>query len=105
MSNWRDEPVTACETANEILALEPEALADADGLDATLHWLQTRPGTPLRKWLVRLLMARVGGAKGKNELALYLLGELDDADRLITLTQWTPAWLFEVKSRRLRLLG
>lgn len=42
--------------------------------------------------------------KGKNELALHLLGELDGAAQTITLTQWTPALLFEVKSRRLRLL-
>jgi type VI secretion system protein VasJ len=42
--------------------------------------------------------------KGKNELALHLLGELDSAAQSITLTQWTPALLFEVKSRRLRLL-
>jgi type VI secretion system protein VasJ len=59
---------------NDILALEPEALekADTDGLDAALHWLQTRPGTDATKdkWLLRLLMARVAEQKGKNELAL-----------------------------------
>ena len=109
MSNWRDEPVNALsETGNDILALEPEVLekADTDGLDATLHWLQTRPGTDTTKdkWLVRLLMARVAEQKGKNELALHLLGELDGAAQAITLTQWTPALMFEVKSRRLRLL-
>ncbi|MEG5548723.1 type VI secretion system protein TssA [Enterobacter wuhouensis] len=109
MSGWRDEPVTAVsETDNDILALEPEALerADTDGLDATLHWLQTRPGTDSTKdkWLLRLLMARVVEQKGRNELALHLLGELDGAAQSITLTQWTPALLFEVKSRRLRLL-
>ncbi|EOZ9304261.1 type VI secretion system protein TssA [Enterobacter hormaechei] len=109
MSNWRDESVSALsETGNDILALEPEALekADTDGLDATLHWLQTRPGTDTTKdkWLVRLLMARVAEQKGRNELALHLLGELDGAAQTITLTQWTPALLFEVKSRRLRLL-
>lgn len=109
MSGWRDEPVSAVsETDNDILALEPEALekADTDGLDATLHWLQTRPGTDSTKdkWLLRLLMARVVEQKGKNELALHLLGELDGAAQSITLTQWTPALLFEVKSRRLRLL-
>jgi len=91
-----------------ILALEPEALekADNEGLDATLHWLQTRPGADSTKgkWLLRLLMARVAEQKGKNELALHLLGELDSAAQCITLTQWTPALLFEVKSRRLRLL-
>ncbi|AEN64677.1 type VI secretion-associated protein, VC_A0119 family [Enterobacter soli] len=109
MPCWRDEPVSAISTGdNDILALEPEALekADSEGLDATLHWLQTRPGTDStkEKWLLRLLMARVAEQKGKNELALHLLGELDSAAQSITLTQWTPALLFEVKSRRLRLL-
>ncbi|MEG6183101.1 type VI secretion system protein TssA [Enterobacter sichuanensis] len=109
MSGWRDEPIAAMsETGNDILALEPEALekADTDGLDATLHWLQTRPGTDTTKdkWLLRLLMARVAEQKGRNELALHLLGELDGAAQTITLTQWTPALIFEVKSRRLRLL-
>lgn len=109
MPGWRDEPVSAVgETDNDILLLEPEALdkADTDGLDATLHWLQTRPGNDSTKdkWLLRLLMARIAEQKGKNELALHLLGELDSAARSITLTQWSPALLFEVKSRRLRLL-
>ncbi|HCM9244830.1 TPA: type VI secretion system protein TssA [Enterobacter bugandensis] len=109
MSGWRDERVsTASETDNDILTLEQEALekADTDGLDATLHWLQTLPGndSTKTKWLLRLLMARVAEQKGKNELALHLLGELDGAAQSITLTQWTPALLFEVKSRRLRLL-
>lgn len=109
ISGWRDEPVNAARGAdNDILALEPEALekADSDGLDATLHWLQTRPGTDAikDKWLLRLLMARVAEQKGKNELALHLLRELDSAAQSITLTQWTPTLLFEVKSRRLRLL-
>lgn len=109
MPGWKDEPVTAVSAMdNDILALEPEALekADSEGLDVTLQWLQTRPGTDsIRdKWLLRLLMARVAEQKGKNELALHLLGELDGAAQSITLTQWTPELLFEVKSRRLRLL-
>jgi len=109
MSGWRDEPVSVVgETDNDILALESDALerADTDGLDATLHWLQTRPGidSPKDRWLLRLLMARVAEQKGKNELALHLLGDLDSAAQSMTLTQWTPALLFEVKSRRLRLL-
>ncbi|WP_314984661.1 type VI secretion system protein TssA [uncultured Pantoea sp.] len=109
MPGWKDEPVTAISAMdNDILALEPEALekADSEGLDATLQWLQTRPGTDNArdKWLLRLLMARVAEQKGKNELALHLLGELDGTAQSITLTQWTPELLFEVKSRRLRLL-
>lgn len=109
MSGWRDEPINAMsETGNDILALEPEALekADTDGMDATLHWLQMRPGADSTKdkWLLRLLMARVAEQKGKNELALHLLGELDGTAQSITLGHWTPGLLFEVKSRRLRLL-
>lgn len=45
MSGWRDEPVSATSMAdNDIQGLEPEVLkkADSEGLDATLHWLQTR---------------------------------------------------------------
>ena len=109
MPGWKDEPVTTVsDMDNNILALESEALekADSEGLDAALHWLQTRPGTDSAKdkWLLRLLMVRVAEQKGKNELALHLLGELDSAAQTITLKQWTPALLFEVKSRRLRLL-
>ncbi len=65
ISGWRDEPVSAASTDDndDILALEPEALdkADTEGLDAALHWLQTRPGmtTDRQKWLLRLLMARI----------------------------------------------
>ncbi len=71
MSVWQDEPVSAASGAdNDILALEPEALekADTDGLDAALHWIQTRPGTEStkKKWLLRLLMARVAEQKGEE---------------------------------------
>ena len=109
MPGWRDEPVSAVAAgSDDVLTLEPEVLAKADseGIEAALNWLQARPGyaTSRDRWLMRLLMARVAEQKGKNELALHLLGELDSAAQGITLTQWTPELLFEVKSRRLRLL-
>lgn len=93
---------------DDILALEPEALqvADSDGADAALAWLQGRPGmTSARsRWLLRLLMARVAEQTGKNELALHLLGELDTCAAGLALPQWEPDLLFEVKARRLKLL-
>jgi type VI secretion-associated protein, VC_A0119 family len=93
---------------DDILLLEPEALAlaDKEGIDAALNWLQTRPGADSRRnrWLLRLLMARVAEQYGKNELATHLLAELNEAAEGLTLTSWEPDLLFEVKARTLRLL-
>ncbi|MGS8431562.1 type VI secretion system tip protein VgrG [Escherichia coli] len=93
---------------NDVLALEPEALemADSQGVEAALGWIQTRPGitTARQRLLLRLLMARVAEQYGKNEMALLLLEELDTAAQGITLTQWEPELLFEVKARQLKLL-
>jgi len=93
---------------DEILQLEPEALAlaDSEGTEVALTWLQNRPGiTSIRyHWLLRLLMARIAEQTGKNELALHLLDELDGSAAGITLTQWEPGLLFEVKARQLKLL-
>lgn len=109
--HWQAEaPVTTVVGAgdNDILALEPEALqvADSDGAEAALAWLQGRPGinSDRSRWLLRLLMARVAEQTGKNELALHLLGELDSSAAGLTLPRWEPELLFEVKARRLKLL-
>lgn len=107
---WGSEPASSASTAgdDDILQLEPEALAQADseGVEAALNWLQNRPGTrtPRHQWLLRLLMARVAEQYGKNDMALYLLGELDGNATTLTLTHWEPELLFEVKARRLKLL-
>ncbi|CNI47370.1 type VI secretion system protein TssA [Yersinia pekkanenii] len=108
--SWGSEPAASASTAgdDDILQLEPEALAQADseGVEAALNWLQHRPGTrTLRhQWLIRLLMARVAEQYGKNDMALHLLGELEGNATLMTLSQWEPELLFEVKARRLKLL-
>lgn len=109
VAGWKDEPVTAAlSSGDDVLMLEPEVLAKADseGIEAALNWLQARPGyTSTRdRWLMRLLMARVSEQYGKNEMALHLLGELDGSARKLTLEQWTPELMFEVKARRLKLL-
>lgn len=49
-------------------------------------------------------MARVAEQTGKNDIALCLLSELDDRAGTLTVTQWEPELLFEVKARRLKLL-
>ena len=109
MPGWKEEPISAGGTgSDDVLILEPEVLAkaDSDGIEAALSWLQTQPGytSTRERWLMRLLMARVSEQYGKNEMALHLLGELDSSARALTLEQWTPGLVFEVKARRLKLL-
>ena len=109
MSGWKDGPVVmAASSEGNVLTLEPEVLdkADNEGIEAALNWLQAQPGytSSRERWLMRLLMARVTEQYGKNDMALHLLGELDGSARQLTLEQWTPELVFEVKARRLKLL-
>lgn len=109
LPGWQGQSVAAASHAHdEILTLEPEVLqlADSEGIEAALNWLQARPGfTSSRdRWLMRLLMARVAEQYGKNDMALHLLAELDSSGHTLTLPQWTPELMFEVKARRLKLL-
>lgn len=94
--------------SDDILALEPEAvaLADSEGLDAALSWLQNRPGvtTARQQWLLRLLMGRIAEQYGKNELAVHLFAELGARASEFTLTDWEPELMFEVRARHLKLL-
>ncbi|WP_075182372.1 type VI secretion system protein TssA [Pantoea sp. 1.19] len=93
---------------DDILALEPEAmaLADSDGPDAALGWLQNRPGitSARQRWLLRLLMGRIAEQYGKNELAMHLFAELGEQAGELTLSAWEPALWFEVQARHLKLL-
>lgn len=93
---------------DDILALEPEAvaLADSEGPDAALGWLQARPGitTVRQQWLLRLLMARIAEQYGKNDLAVRLFAHLGERAGELTLTNWEPELLFEVQARHLKLL-
>ena len=93
---------------DDVLQLESEAtdLADREGIEAALAWLQQRPGitSPRQQWLLRLLMARLAEHFGRQEMALHLLCALDTQAESMTLDEWEPSLLFEVQSRRLKLL-
>lgn len=108
--NWANETQAspASHADDDILQLESEAvaLADGEGTEAALNWLQHRPGitTPRQKWLIRLLMARVAEQYGKNELATHLFSELGSQAESVTLAHWEPGLLFEVRARHLKLL-
>ncbi|WP_455912975.1 type VI secretion system protein TssA [Pseudomonas syringae] len=105
---WLPAPAASNPDDADILALESEALAqaDRDGVEVALAWLDTRPDihSGRQRWLLRLLMARVAEQYGKSELALHLLGELDATAQCHVLAQWEPARVFEVKARLLKLL-
>lgn len=101
-------PSAVLDAGEDVLSLEAEALAqaDSDGIEKALAWLQSRPGTAgaRNQWLLRLLMARLCEQFGKNEMALHLLSELDSSASALSLADWEPDRLFEVRARRLRLL-
>lgn len=105
---WMSTPIPANSTTDDILALESEALAqaDSDGVEAALAWLAARPDvtTGRQRWLLRLLMARVAEQYGKSDLAIHLLGELDNVAQQQHLHAWEPELGFEVKARLLKLL-
>ena len=101
-------PAVVNDQTDDVLILESEAMekGDTEGPEAALAWLQSRPGmdTPRHRWLIRLLMARVAEQYGRNDMALHLLGELITRAPQLTLEDWEPALLFEVRARRLKLL-
>ncbi|MGQ6547507.1 type VI secretion system protein TssA [Serratia sp. JSRIV001] len=108
-SGWDSETAVAVTSGeDDILQFESEALAqaDSDGVETALQWLQSRPGisTPRHQWLIRLVMARVAEQFGKSDMALHLLDNLDNGGTVLTLQQWAPELIFEVKARRLKLL-
>lgn len=109
-SGWGNDTTSARMSGgnDDILALEPEAmaLADSEGPDMALAWLQNRPGvtTARQQWLLRLLMGRIAEQYGKNELAVHLFAELGVRAGEVTLTEWEPELLFEVHARHLKLL-
>lgn len=90
-----------------ILALEAEAITQADneGIEVALKWLQHRSDitTPRQRWLLHLVMARVAEQFAKQDLALNLLRELDKNALSMSLTQWEPDYVFEIKARQLHL--
>ncbi|EHB3482347.1 type VI secretion system protein TssA [Salmonella enterica subsp. enterica serovar Newport] len=110
VAGWGNDTPTAqtADNHDDILALEPEAvaLADSDGPDAALAWLQRRPGITgaRQQWLLRLLMGRIAEQYGKNDLAVHLFAELGGSAGDVTLSDWEPELFFEVQARHLKLL-
>lgn len=105
---WLPAPAMPVREDDDILALEGEALAqaDSDGVEAAIAWLGDRPGlhSGRQRWLLRLLMARVAEQCGKTDLAIHLLAELESTAQRLALVEWEPDLTFEVQARLLKLL-
>ncbi|MCO6060487.1 type VI secretion system protein TssA [Pseudomonas sp. MOB-449] len=105
---WLPAQAAPAPVAADVLALESEALAQADsaGVDAALAWLAARPGVQSgrQRWLLRLLMARVAEQCGKADLAVHLLSELEVTMQRQGLADWEPELTFEAQARLLKLL-
>lgn len=97
----------AQDTEDSVLSLEQEALAcaDTEGVEAAIAWLQSRQVNGKRQqWLLRLLMARLAEQFARPGLALNILRELDEQAGSISLCDWEPGHVFEVKARQFQLL-
>lgn len=108
-TGWSPLPGNATsDSSNDILALESETLAqaDSDGIEVAFNWLLQVPGihSLRQRWLQRLLMARVAEQCGKNEMACCLLAELNQTPAQLSLADWEPELLFEVRARLLKQL-
>ena len=93
-----------------VAPLDAGALRAALGRDHTalLFWLAGASAVTFLTFVADKLIA-VWNGRGHDvarvpEMALLLLEELDTAAQGITLTQWEPELLFEVKARQLKLL-
>lgn len=93
---------------SDVLSLQDEALAmaEAEGLETALLWLQSQPSSSSfrQRWLLRLLMSRVAEQQGNEPLALHLLRALNAEGQTFSLPQWEPTLCFETQARELRLL-
>lgn len=81
-------------------------LAGREGVEAAFGWIEALPGsrTDRRRYLQRLVMARLADHAGRTETALALLAELDTSARSLPLMRWEPALVFEVKQQLVRTL-
>lgn len=81
-------------------------LVRSDNLEKAFQWIQSLPSihSPKQRYLLRYTQARVAEQAGKKDIALKLLKGLNNQQETMTLLQWEPELLFEVKRNLLRLI-
>lgn len=81
-------------------------LAQSETLEKAFQWLQNLPTlrSPKQRYLLQYTQARVAEQLGKQEIALKLLIGLNNQQQSMTLLDWEPELIFDVKRFLLKLL-
>ncbi|KES18640.1 Protein of unknwon function (DUF2893), partial [Gilliamella apicola SCGC AB-598-B02] len=80
--------------------------AHAESLEHAFQWIQSLPSlrSPKQQYLLQYTQARVAEQLGKQDIALTLLTGLNNQQQSITLLQWEPELLFDIKRFLLKLI-
>lgn len=93
---------------NDWNEIEKQALelAHTENLEKSFQWLQNLPSlrSPKQRYFLQYTQARVAEQFGQQDVALKLLIGLNEQQQGITLLQWEPELLFDVKRCLLRLM-
>ena len=81
-------------------------LAQSDGLEKAFVWLQNLPmiRLPKQTFLLQYTQARIAEQSGKTDIAYKLLMGLDKKQRDLSLFEWEPTLIFDVKQHLIRLI-
>lgn len=93
---------------NDWNEIEKQALelAHTESLENAFQWIQSLPSlrTAKQQYLLQYTQARVAEQLGKQDIALTLLTGLNNQQQSITLLQWEPELLFEIKRFLLKIM-
>ncbi|KFA59589.1 type VI secretion system ImpA domain-containing protein [Gilliamella sp. wkB18] len=93
---------------NDWVEIEKQAqeLARSENLEKSFQWLQNLPSvrSPKQRYLLQYTQARIAEQLGKQDIALKLLIGLNNQQETLTLIQWEPELIFDVKRFLLRLM-
>ena len=93
---------------NDWNEIEKQALelAQSDGLEKAFVWLQNLPmiRLPKQTFLLQYTQARIAEQSGKTDIAYKLLMGLDKKQCDISLFEWEPTLIFDVKQHLIRLI-
>lgn len=93
---------------NDWNEIEKQALelAHNENLEKAFQWLQHLPSlhSTKQRYLLQYTQARIAEQLGKHDIALKLLMGLNERQQSMTLLQWEPELLFDIKRYLLRLI-